>query len=243
LSADIAQGGRATILASATGEESFVDVNGDGLYTAASDTFVSGQGEPFLDADESGVYNAGEIYIDSSSLGTIGSYDTAAGLDGGADIFTGLGCSQADVDNVLCTNSTLSIFGNIVLNLAPQDAVNYFAALVAGGAGGNRVQSVGDADASSVTSILAAGFYQVYVSDRYNLQPASGATVTIATTGSCAVSGVTQFTVPNSARDHAFSADVNVTAVGTNGSGDTLSITVQNPNGTSRQWSYVCEAP
>jgi hypothetical protein len=53
--------GRVTILAYALGEESFVDSNGNNSYDLG-ETFYN-LGDPFIDADKSGLWNAGETYI------------------------------------------------------------------------------------------------------------------------------------------------------------------------------------
>ena len=54
--------GRAQILATAIGEESFDDVNSTGYYQAG-DPF-SDLGEPYLDANESGAYVKGDYFLD-----------------------------------------------------------------------------------------------------------------------------------------------------------------------------------
>lgn len=54
--------GRVTVLATAIGEESFVDANGNGMYDAG-ESFV-GVAEPWLDANENGAYDLGEMFYD-----------------------------------------------------------------------------------------------------------------------------------------------------------------------------------
>jgi hypothetical protein len=54
--------GRATLLAKAIGEESFVDANGNGAFDNA-ETFTD-LPEPFRDDDEDGAYDAGEDFFD-----------------------------------------------------------------------------------------------------------------------------------------------------------------------------------
>lgn len=55
--------GRVTILATAIGEESFTDANGNGQLDAAA--------EPFIDANESGFYESGESFTDRDGNGSI----------------------------------------------------------------------------------------------------------------------------------------------------------------------------
>ena len=55
--------GRLTILATAVGEESFLDTNANGLFDSGE--FFTDLGEPFIDNDENGLFNSGfEEFID-----------------------------------------------------------------------------------------------------------------------------------------------------------------------------------
>jgi hypothetical protein len=69
--------GRVSLLATAIGEESFIDADGNGAFTAG-DTFrlmpaplvpAHDLGEPFVDFDEDGVYDAGEPFYDFYNVG------------------------------------------------------------------------------------------------------------------------------------------------------------------------------
>jgi hypothetical protein len=69
--------GRITLLATAIGEESFIDGDGNGAFTAG-DTFrlapvglvpAHDLGEPYLDTNESGTYNLGEPFYDFYNVG------------------------------------------------------------------------------------------------------------------------------------------------------------------------------
>lgn len=72
--------GLSTIIAVTSGEECFVDNNGNGIYDGTTiDSFPSSCdiGEPFIDADDDGVFDAGtEFYIDANQNGA---FDTANG--------------------------------------------------------------------------------------------------------------------------------------------------------------------
>jgi hypothetical protein len=70
-------GGRVSLLSTAIGEESFIDVDGNGAFTAA-DTFrmvpsggnpAHDLGEPWLDVDENGNYDLGEPFYDFFNVG------------------------------------------------------------------------------------------------------------------------------------------------------------------------------
>jgi hypothetical protein len=75
--------GRASLLATAIGEESFNDLNGNGIFDAG-DTFVD-LGEAFVDWDENGAYTPGEPIYDFNSNGT---------RDGPDGFFNGVLCQD-----------------------------------------------------------------------------------------------------------------------------------------------------
>jgi hypothetical protein len=85
--------GRAQILATAIGEESFDDVNSTGYYQAG-DPF-SDLGEPYLDANESGAYVKGDYFLDYYNTGT---------YQGPSGKFIGITCTAS-----ACSESTLAI--------------------------------------------------------------------------------------------------------------------------------------
>jgi hypothetical protein len=86
--------GRVTLLATATGEESFSDVNGDGLFTSVDQFNQAAQpqdlGEPFRDDNEDGVRQASEPFLDFYNQG--GDQGVWNGPDGK---FNGLLCQDA----------------------------------------------------------------------------------------------------------------------------------------------------
>ena len=69
--------GRATVLATAIGEESFTDADGNGVFTAADGFRLTASGglpaqdlgEPYLDINENGSYDIGEPFYDFNSNG------------------------------------------------------------------------------------------------------------------------------------------------------------------------------
>lgn len=76
--------GRSTLLATAIGEESFTDANGNGVFDASDLTFVD-LGERFLDADESGTYDLGELIYDFNNNST---------RDPADNVFNGVLCND-----------------------------------------------------------------------------------------------------------------------------------------------------
>src|ERR1019366_7004613 len=81
--------GRVTVLAYAVGEESFTDLNGNGLQDSGEMT--KDMSEAYVDFNESGARDANEPYLD---FNVNGSFDkTVGGLDAGDGLFSGVLCA------------------------------------------------------------------------------------------------------------------------------------------------------
>lgn len=89
--------GRAQILATAIGEESFTDVNGSGFWQTG-DPFDD-LGEPYRDDNENGQYDHGEYFLD---------YNQNGRWDAGSGSFVGITCTGTTPGST-CTTSTLAI--------------------------------------------------------------------------------------------------------------------------------------
>ena len=89
--------GRAKILATAIGEESFTDVNGSGFWQTG-DAFDN-LGEPYRDDNENGQYDSGEYFLD---------YNQDSKWDAGTGSFVGITCSGTTAGST-CSTSTLAI--------------------------------------------------------------------------------------------------------------------------------------
>jgi len=85
--------GRLQILATAIGEESFTDVNGNGYWDTGEP--FSNLGEPYRDDNENGHYDLGEYFLDFNQNGA---------WDGPDGVFKGITCSGSS-----CTTTTLAI--------------------------------------------------------------------------------------------------------------------------------------
>ncbi len=96
--------GRVTILATAIGEEAFLDSNGNGFYDVGES--FGDLGEAYRDDDESGTRNNGEVIADFNSNGN---FDTADGA------FTGYVC---DAPGINCRSETVNVREDIVLALS-----------------------------------------------------------------------------------------------------------------------------
>lgn len=83
------------ILARTVGEESFRDVDSDGIYTSGEDIFSLANddlGEAFLDRNQNGDYDQGEEYFDYNDNGQ---YDPANGIYNGTACLAGQNCSTS----------------------------------------------------------------------------------------------------------------------------------------------------
>ena len=110
-------GGRVTILATAVGEESFADNNGNGVFDDG-DVFQD-LPEAFLDENEDGVRNTYEPFVDFNGNGT---YDSGDGL------YNGILCE----DTTRCSSTkTIDVRASLVLVMSGSDA---FASISPGGA-------------------------------------------------------------------------------------------------------------
>jgi hypothetical protein len=89
--------GRATILATAIGEESFTDTNGNG-YWDAGEPFVN-LGEPYRDDNENLAYDSGEFFLD---------FNQNQVRDVGDGTFKGITCT-GNTPGSTCSTKTLAI--------------------------------------------------------------------------------------------------------------------------------------
>lgn len=101
---------RYTILATAIGEESFEDRNGDGRYTGSTPESFVDLGEAFLDQDEDGVRDADEEFVD---------FDNDGVFDATTPGFTGLLCSGVGCDT---SASSLSVRDSLVIVMSSSAA-------------------------------------------------------------------------------------------------------------------------
>ncbi|MGA1839202.1 MAG: hypothetical protein ACMUIU_01135 [bacterium] len=111
--------GRFTILAFCIGEESFTDVNGNGIFDELdwfdNDTDLA---EPFRDDNENGVYDFGEEYWD---------YDDNGNFDGVPNgIYNGTLCSDEAEELGLCTKELVYVQEDITLVMSSSFAVITF---------------------------------------------------------------------------------------------------------------------
>jgi len=167
---------RCTVLATAVGEESFTDCNGNGLYTSKDsaannatqcpqgDNFVS-LPEAFQDNNENGVFDSTETYVD---FNINGAHDPASGL------FIGLLCNDVDCDP---NQSSLNVRKNIQIVMSSSAAV----IVSAGGNGGQIVVGVTD----TARQVMPAGTTISAVYNNASSVSPQGAAYTEVNTDTC----------------------------------------------------------
>jgi hypothetical protein len=115
--------GRAQVLATAVGEESFTDNNASGFYQAG-DPFAN-LGEPFLSTNESGVYATGNYFLDYFQKGV---------YQGPSGSFIGITCTGTTPSST-CSTSTLAIGASHLVIMSTSNADMQLAAYTQGGQG------------------------------------------------------------------------------------------------------------
>lgn len=107
--------GRVTVLATAIGEESFIDANGNGTFDSATADSFSDLPERFRDDNESGDYDVGEFFLDFNQSGD---YNNPAPPPGGTGdgLFNGLLCQPMPGSGECAASQTLGIgTGGIII--------------------------------------------------------------------------------------------------------------------------------
>ena len=183
--------GRVTVLATAIGEESFTDSNGNGTFDGAPDTFMD-LPERFRDDNESGDYDVGEFFLDFNQSGT---YNNPAPPPGGTGdgLFNGLLCQPAPGSGECATSQTLGIgFGGVII-------MSGSTAFISDNVGG---------------TLMASGSVTFTIGDLHNQPMPAGTTVTFSTDNGTIV-GPSDYTVPCTSFNGALDFTFVVTADGT----------------------------
>lgn len=221
-------GGRITLLATAIGEESFIDADGNGAFTAA-DTFrlapsggnpAHDLGEPWLDTDEDGVYDLGEPFYDFfNGAGELGVRNAPDG------VFNGALCQDPARCPTVAGKNTAGIGASNLIILS----------------GSNPVISLSDGSpfTSRTMAVSSATTFSVWIRD-VNGNPMPGSTTVVASASGAGlqVSAPTQSTVPCTTLGSNIPAQgitvftFNVTS-GTTTGGGTFSVTITTPRGVA----------
>lgn len=169
--------GRVTILATAIGEETFVDTNGNGLLDASGETFTD-LAEAFRDDDEDSVRDPTEEFLDFNANGV---FNTADGK------YNGLLCTEtARAPGAICdAPKSLHIRKSITLVMSGSEAVITMAGLI-------------QLAQCSTTTFFNNGVANVNINVkdfRGQVMPA-GTTITVSTTNGT-ILGDSSFTIPS----------------------------------------------
>jgi hypothetical protein len=210
--------GRATVLATTIGEESFTDIQGSGFWQSG-DPFVN-LGEPWRDDNENGNYDVGEYFLDFNQNGH---------RDAGTGSFVGITCTGITAGSS-CTTSTLAISASHLIIMSTSLAnisVSSVSGLTAGGGG----YSIAAGDTGSIT---------------FNVQDLNGNAMAAGTTVSSVYSSAagtwtqTPSTFTIGCQSDLGGTDVSgiFTANTTPGTGE-LTVTVVSPSGSTTIFSIT----
>jgi hypothetical protein len=219
---DLKAAGRATVLATATGEESFNDAPGLGFYQSG-DTF-SNLGEPYRDDNENGSYDSGEYFLDYNGNGQ---------RNAGTGSFVGITCTGTTPGST-CTTSTLAIGAShlIIMSTSSADPTLYsVSGFTNGGTSSAPVLSI---------SHSSSGTLVVNVKDTNGNSMAAGTGIAFgvapSSLGTVTAEGPTTVGCNSDLGGDNFEAAFapSTSAAGLSGS---LTVTVTSPNGTQTLFS------
>ena len=208
--------GRAQVLATAIGEESFTDLNGNG-YWDPGEPFVN-LGEPYRDDNENGQYDLGEYFLDFNKNGK---------WDAGDGTFKGITCSGSS-----CTSTPLAISATHIIVMSTSNAK------VA--ANPTSMNLTRPSTGSPPTYTAATGPFTFNVQDLNGNSMAAG--TTIAVTADNAIGSInassSSFTVGCNAGLGGQGFGATLTTLTTAGSGN-VTITVTSPASKTVTYFYI----
>ncbi len=170
--------GRVTILAHALGEESFQDVNGNGLYDYTSDVLLSNRGEAFLDANDNGTWDLGELFTDFNKDGL---------YTPGNGIYNGTLCAPGSTN---CSKELVHVWDDLQIVMAESHADIEFSP-------SSTIQFT-DINDARLINITVSGI-------NYGNPMPYGTTVKVTAPDNAKIDGKDSFTVPNTLEPSVFS--------------------------------------
>lgn len=211
------ENGRATILATALGEEAFTDNNASGFYQSG-DPFQD-ISEPYADANENGQYDLGEYFLD---------YNHNGKWDGPSGSFVGITCTGTTPGST-CTSNTLALGAPHLLIMSSSTANIYN--VTATGTGGALS---GNASGMTVTHGMG-GTITFSVSDVNNNPIPAGSTISVSVSSSAGtITGGASYTEPCNTAVGGDTWVSFLTAASTAGSGNiTIQITAAGTKSSS----------
>ena len=251
------RGGRTTVLVTATGEESFVDRNGNGLYDEGE--FWTNLSEAFADHNEDGVYTptqrancldpaladdvclAGfeETFVDRNSNGVFDLNNAPASAAGSSlpdGLYNGVLCSQDLEAAGICSRELVDVRDSLVLVNAFNDAEAYDLMLISSI---NRFEP---------SLLFENTFYRLYVADKFNNPPPPGSVISYENSGDCEAVSETQ-PLPDINKAGAFATNLVVSTQdyaksleeAQNADPDLVTIKLTLPNGSFTTKTYSCK--
>ena len=251
------RGGRSTILVTATGEESFIDRDGNGRYDQGE--FWTNLTEAFIDHNEDGIYTpaqrancldptaaddvclAGfeEQFVDRNTNGAFDLNNSPPAAPGSSlpdGLFNGVLCPLADEAEGICSRELVDVRDSLVIVNAFENAAHYDLLLI------NRYSRF------EPTSLEENFFYDLYISDPFNNPPPPGTTIDFDGSGDCAPVTETP-PVPDTNQAGAFSSSLVVATMDytqsleeAQGSDpDLITIKLSLPNGSFTTKTYACQ--
>lgn len=181
--------GRVSILATAIGEDSFVDTNGNGFYDAGE--VFADLGEPFRDDNENGSYDSGEFFLDFDNSGSRTATDGA---------FSGVTCTGTGAGST-CNLTTTSIGARTLVIMSTGSAKIT----------GPTTASVPHGTTIDLTYVIS--------DENLNAMPKGTIIKAEATAGAGTLNGTTSYTVPCDASHGGPSYSFSITAPSAAGSG------------------------
>ncbi|HWS65354.1 MAG TPA: hypothetical protein VN325_21575 [Steroidobacteraceae bacterium] len=214
--------GRATILATAIGEESFTDTNGNG-YWDTGEPFVH-LGEPYRDDNENNAHDSGEFFLDFNQNGAWDAPDPAL------TAFKGITCTGTPAT---CSTSTLAIGVShlLIMSTAQADLTVNSAPGFGGTASTGLTINHSVAANPPAPAQTFTGTLNFTVADKNNNPMAAGTTVGVAadsTIGTVSGPGVA-WAIPCNEGPGGDSRAVTLTASMTSGAVGNITITVTSP--------------
>jgi hypothetical protein len=202
--------GRATVMATAIGEESFDDLNGNGYYDAGEP--FSNLGEPYRDDNENGAYDVGEYFLDFNKNGV---------RDPGDGTFKGITCT-----GTTCSTTTLAISASLLVIMSTSAAnVSYVGS--SGFTGNGNGLTIPASGSGTVT---------INVQDANGNPMAAGTTVAVSASAGTVTQTPSPFTIGCSTAIGGIDTGFAYTAGATPGSA-VITIQVTSPNGTDTVYS------
>lgn len=202
--------GRATILATAIGEESFQDNNGNGFFDPSNDTRGDDLPEAFRDDDESGYYSGNEFYFNSVDDGSFTPSNS---------MYNGTLCNH----DTLCTDELVDVRENIVIVMSSRDAGEfYFRPLPDGDPSDDLVFDSADGWAE----------VELYLADKNGNSMPKGSKVYLISPDNAEIVGATEFEILDATEPATYTITLQTKVVDEPGKPGLLGAWVQTPIGT-----------